>query len=285
MMNYRLFFIIFLSLNLSAQQLINLTDYQYHKSYFNPAYSCENEYNRVFVNYRNNWVKLKGAPNTFLISSEFKHLNNSFSAYLYNELSQNNFNHFGGVFNYSYDIIINKNSMFRLGLGFVLDELRYSPNNLYVFDENDLTLLESSKLINPNFNIGAVYKINNTEIGISVCQIMNIKSFSNSLNRVKHLYFSMSKKIYSKNKQNIFKPYIILKSLNTSLYQLDIGLLSFISDTYKLGLCYKSSDAISFISGVKIYKNFTINYSYDQIVSKLSKYHLASHNLILEINL
>ena len=82
-----------------------------------------------------------------------------------------------------------------------------------------------------------------------------------------------------------FTPYLLVKYVNPTPAQFDIGLKAEFKKVLWLGASYRSNEAYSALLGFTIRDNLVMGYSYDFITSDVSVRARASHEIMLGIKL
>ena len=277
-------------LQMLAQQDALYSQYMFNQFTINPAYAgSRNSFSSVLL-LRNQWSGLSGAPNTLNFS-----LHTPFSGkqmalglnFIADEIGPSKNSTILGT--YAYHLRTSKGKIsFGLRGGFYSSSL--NSNRLNFFDNNDVHNSGAVyQTITPNFDFGVYYYTPKFYSGLSVNHLFDNKVvYQNSsqthlyLNR--HFFFNTGA-VFVKNENLVIKPSIMVRYNAGSPVSFDLNTSVLFKKTIWLGLSYRSSNNVIFISEYNISNFLRIGYSYDFDLSKLRKFHSGSHEVFIGCDL
>jgi type IX secretion system PorP/SprF family membrane protein len=282
----------FLPLLLSGQNDIQLSQQFLSRVNYNPAATGGSNYMHVFLIGRQQFVGFSGAPSTQVLNAHnyFGQINSggglsitndrigvesslnaklAYSYYVHFEGSYLSFGLGGGVLYKGLDV--NK---------FILE----NPN-----DPNIYPYIGRSNKINPDFDFGIEYNMEQFQVGASVTHLnvnpINIKNYQSG----RHIYF------YTKYTFNLdldwkLAPSLVVHTSSWPIMQLDLGALTTFRERFWFGLSLRSSrnfrmESVVSILGLYITDFLGLGYSYDITLSPIRKYSSGSHEIALRFRI
>jgi type IX secretion system PorP/SprF family membrane protein len=243
---------VFISLGsypLFAQQLPIYNLYPHMKILNNPANTADDGLVSAFLNARNQWTGIIGAPKTrtfgmqgsindnmriggYLVDDKFG---------LINKLSAN--------LSYAYLVKFNDNHSLTFGLSAIVNESSFNLSDASVEDYNDVVLSMSSiEGVNFDAGFGFTYHWNKFEIGLAVPQIIETKIKYTSpendeyfFDLRRHLNVHASYLINPSNSKISLEPSVMFRTARKTPSQLDFNLLTYWNQKYWIGLGYRNS--------------------------------------------
>jgi len=267
-----------------AQQEVQHTQYLYNKSVFNPAYAGSRDVLSTALVYRNQWVKMEGAPVTASVSahSPLRKANMALGfSYVYDKLGLTNTNSFN--IQYAYHIPVESN---KLSLGLQTGVRSYSNEltQAVLIDESDPAFQQDvNNNWTPNFGLGAYYYSNTYFIGLSMPNILASKldyRDDGLAKRQNHLY-AMAGYVFELSQSIKFRPTILLKQTANAPLQADVNLSFYLMNTLWLGFGLRTSDSFNFMLMYQIDPAFRLGYSYDLSTSQYRKAISGSHEFMV----
>jgi type IX secretion system PorP/SprF family membrane protein len=244
--------------------------------------------------YRNQWDKVNGAPNSAVLNIE-ANMNRFFPgglgvSFFHDAIGfsrQNNV-----LLNYSYPIQIG--NIGRLGLGVGVGIMTYGMNPAWIPPQtiNDPTLPAAGfQAANLDLNFGAYFKGKNMYAGISSTHLSESELSSvgtqitpTSYQSARHYYAMGGYKITNVAGGNIDANLLVRTDLVK--FSADINArYFFVKNNKELaygGLTYRTSDAVAVMLGYNPFNNFTVGYSYDITLNKLSSVSRGSHEIMVK---
>ncbi len=268
--------------------------YLYNGLYLNPAYAGSRDVLNATVMYRDQWVKIPGAPQTASvgINSPLKDDRLALGIlYSYDQIGVTKTNSFNADF--AYRVKVGKRKDLTLSFGISAGFQNYSANlsNVATTDANDPSF-EGNNQNRWLPGVGAgVYLYNNRFFtGISAPYIL-----ANRLNGKAALFatstgiarqyqnllitggyvFELGKKVH-------FVPSVLLKYVpKYAPVTFDFNATFIFIDRVWLGASYRFSDSYDFSLAINLTKQIKIGYCYDLTVSPLSKYTTGTHEIMV----
>ena len=277
-----------------GQQDKLLTHFFFDKMSINPGETGLDDGICATTIYRNQWDKVNGAPNSAVLNVE-ANMNRFFPGGLgvsfYHDAigfsRQNNV-----LLNYSYPIQIG--NVGRLGLGVGVGIMTYGMNPAWIPPQtiNDPTLpVAGFQAANLDLNFGAYFKGKNMYAGISSTHLSESELSSvgslitpTSYQSARHYYAMGGYKMINVAGGNIDANLLVRTDLVK--FSADINArYFFVKNNKELaygGLTYRTSDAVAVMLGYNPFDNFTVGYSYDITLNKLSSVSRGSHEIMVK---
>lgn len=137
-----------------------------------PAYAGIGENIKVRVNGLTQWVGIKDAPDNQSISGDMRIGDRSgIGAFIYND--KNGYtNQFGAKFSYAHHLTLNykTDSFLSLGLSYNINTFRLDYEEFNGFDSS---VTDDRKTINHNFDVSALYRLNEFYISLNINNLLN----------------------------------------------------------------------------------------------------------------
>ena len=277
-----------------SQQDKLLTHFFFDKMSLNPGETGLDDGICATSIYRNQWDKVNGAPNSSVLNIE-ANINRFFPGGLgvsfYHDAigfsRQNNV-----LLNYSYPIQIG--NLGRLGLGIGVGIMTYGINPSWIPPQtmNDPSLPAAGfQAANLDLNFGAYFKGKNIYAGLSSTHLSESELSSvgsqitpTSYQSARHYYAMGGYKMINVAGGNIDANLLIRTDLVK--FSADINARYFyVKGNKELaygGLTYRTSDAVAVMLGYNPFNNFTVGYSYDITLNKLSSVSRGSHEIMVK---
>lgn len=275
--------------------------YMYNPQLVNPAFYGSKDGINFGANYRHQWAKLDGQPQTINIFADanipqthggigFAITNDRLGAF-------NNTN-----FNVGYTFIQNVKNKFKISIGLnagatfsKLDGTKLiTPQGTSTNLNDDNLSNQIQKSIRPNLAFGVAFIHKYIEVGISYTNLINAKDkFNGEINSLKPKYGGIFQ-TYITSKIKVSKDFSVKPSvvLNTDFkeYQTDFSFMAGYKEYIYIGLNVrgynkKSFESLSPIVSISPLRNFCIIYSYDVSLNKLSNVNKGSHEITINYTL
>ena len=288
--------ILFFSLSLSglfAQQDKLITNFMYDKMSINPGKTGIDMNNSICATsiYRNQWDKVNGAPNSAVLNIEgnFSRLfKGGLGLAFYHDAigfsRQNNL-----LLNYSYPIQIGNVGVLGLGLGIGIINYGIEPTWVPPTTSNDPSLPLGFAATNLDANFGAYFQGKDFYAGLSSTHLSesllekSVAGADQNYQTARH-YYLMGGKTFDDVLNGKIDAQVLMR---TDLVKLsfDLNARYFYSlndhDLYG-GISYRNSDAIAVLFGYSPIDRFTVGYSYDITINKLSSVSRGSHEILFK---
>jgi len=281
-----LFFVIVLSLDTTAQQDPQYTEYMYNMNVLNPAYAGSRNTLSIGVLGRTQWVNIDGAPKTLTMAvhapvGEKVGLGLSIIADKIGPVTEQNI-----YADFSYTINTSAEGKLAFGIkgGVTLHSLdrgalnSVDPESVYLeFDNKTL----------PNIGAGVFYYTNKYYLGLSMPNMMHSKYFEKRNGIIteasdKTHIFLTTGYVFELSKTLKFKPSIMTKVVSGSPLSLDLSANFLINNKLELGLSHRLDDSVSGLISFLVSKDLRIGYAYDYTLSNLGDFNSGSHEAFLQ---
>ena len=293
-----IFILLFLTLNLSAQQLPVYNLYTQNRILVNPANTADQGGLSGFLGSRNQWVGIHDAPKT--ISFGIQGLvrdNMGLGGYLISDRS--------GLIErlsinlcYAYMVKLSDDHKLTFGLNGIINENQFLMGNAVVRDMNDnLLSLSSSEGMRFDAGFGFKYNWKRLETGLSVPYLFQskVRYFTTDNNDYifdfyRHYNLFVSYLFTTGNAKWDIEPSIVYRDAINSPSQVDLNLTGRWDDKCWLGFGYRNSEKTSitltnkaFIisGGLTIKENIDLGYAYEMSNSAIYSRTNGTHELMI----
>lgn len=278
----------------TAQQDKLLTHFMYDRMSVNPGETGLDEGICATTIYRNQWDKVNGAPNSAVLNVA-ANMNRFFPggvglSFYHDAIGfsrQNNL-----LLSYSYPISLGNVGTLGAGIGVGLISYAMNPNWIPPQTMNDPSLPGTDfSAMSLDMNFGLFLKGNNYYAGLSSTHLSESELLGSSTglgtvgyNTARHYYLMGGYKL--PNVGNGALDFNLMARTDLVKYSLDINTRYFLKkDGNELGyagLTYRTSDALGIMLGYNAFKSFTVGYSYDLTLNKLSSISRGSHEMFVK---
>jgi type IX secretion system PorP/SprF family membrane protein len=274
-----------------AQQLPQLSQYQFNDYVFNPAVAGSRPFFELRSGHRYQWVGVQDAPRTFTLSGTSPIGNKmGVGGYLFTDIVGPT-RRTGVQFSYAYHLKLTEDLKLSLGLSagllqFLIDGSKISlrdPGDPAMDDQLRGELMPDAKfafyLYHPKFWFGA-----------SAPQLLRNKVYffddqNETLSQLEDHYYVTGGYRFSAGQDWIIEPSFMLKYVDPVPPKLDITGTVRYKNTVWLGASYRTNDAYCAMVGYWLKETFQFGYSYDIITSNLRNYSSGSHEVMLAITI
>lgn len=273
-----------------AQQDKLITHFMYDKMSLNPGKTGLDGGICATSMYRNQWDKVNGAPNSVVLNVEAD-MTRWFPgglgiSFFHDAIGFNRQNNV--MLNYAFPLEIPEAGKLGIGIGIGMMNFSMNPEWVPPTTINDPTLPAAYSAINVDLNFGIYFKgLQDYYVGISSTHLSesSLVSDENPLNvttynTARH-YYIMGGKTF----KNIGNGAIETNALiRTDLVKLsaDVNARYIWNQKAYGGLTYRVSDAVAVMLGYNPIRNFTVGYSYDISINKLSSISRGSHEILVK---
>ena len=240
--------------------------------------------------YRNQWDKVNGAPNSVVLNVEAD-MTRWFPgglgiSFFHDAIGFNRQNNV--MLNYAFPLEIPGAGKLGIGVGVGMMNFSMSPEWVPPTTLNDPTLPSAYSAINVDLNFGIYFKgVQDYYVGISSTHLSesSLVSDANPLNvttynTARH-YYLMGGKTFNNIGDGAIETNAIVR---TDLVKLsaDVNARYIWKKKAYGGLTYRVSDAVAVMLGYNPVQNFTVGYSYDISINKLSSISRGSHEILVK---
>ncbi len=274
----------------SAQQLPQLTQYQFNDYVFNPAVAGSRQYFELRSGHRYQWVGIQDAPRTFTLSG-ISPIGEKMGVggYLFTD-------HVGptrrtGIqFSYAYHLKLTEELKLSLSLSAGILQFLIDGSKIQLRDPGDPAMdqqLRGQTL--PDAKFGFLLYHDRFWFGATAPQIMRNKVYfldeKETLSRMEDHYYAMGGYRFELNDDWQLEPSFLLKYVDPVPPKVDLTATIRYRNTVWLGASYRSNDAYCAMIGYWLKETFQFGYSYDIISSNLKNYSTGSHEVMLAVTI
>ena len=279
-------FILFLSLNLSAQQDPVFNQYMNNLLTIQPAYAGMTGYVNITGLSRIQWVGFDGAPitNTLSVQGPFRKYNVGLGLSIINDkygpVRQN-----GVYVDYSYRINLNDDQYFAFGIKGGFNRYEALLTDLMVHDPNDpVAALDINKKYLPNFGLGVMWHADNFFLGLSVPKIFRNKINSDSGQSIyreeMNVYF-MAGYVFDVADNVKFKPTLLARGSENTPTIVDFSANLLFYDRVWVGATYRLQNSYGLLFQFFASSQVKLGYAYDLTSFSPSQFNAGTHEFML----
>ncbi len=278
----------------SAQQEAQYSMYRFNGLYINPAYAGSHEVLSASAIYRNQWVKIPGAPQSASVALHSPLKNNRVGLgliYSYDQIGVTKTNSINASF--AYRITIGKKKKVKLAIGLSAGVANYRAdfNSVATTQANDPNFAGNNQnRWLPNFGFGIYIYSDKFFVGASLPHMLlnrlNGKTsvFETSPDIARQYYHLLvtGGYVFTLGKKVKFMPSVLFKYVPVHApVTFDFNATFIFVDRLWLGAAYRLNDSYNFMAAVNITKQLRVGYAYDLTVSPLRQYTSGSHEVML----
>ncbi|MBL4662978.1 MAG: type IX secretion system membrane protein PorP/SprF [Flavobacteriaceae bacterium] len=277
---------------LHAQQDSQYTQYMYNTQTFNPAYVGSRGTMSLTGLYRNQWVGLDGAPETFNFSintpvGELKKVGLGLS-FIQDKIGPADESTITADF--SYTIQLNEKIKLAFGVKGGINLLSVDYSKLNIHNPNDeLQQYNIDHRVTPIIGAGLYLHDNETwYAGVSAPNMLETSHYddvtvSNATEKAN--FYIIGGYVFSLSESTKFKPAVIGKFVSGAPISIDLSANFLFYDTFTLGAAYRFDAAVSALAGFQINESLMIGYAYDYGIQELANYNSGSHEIFLRFEI
>ena len=268
---------------LSAQQDIQLTQFNANRTFYNPAAVGSRQALCISGAYRYQWLgyedeeNVKVTPQSMVFMAEMPVYKIHSGIGLSVAVDKAGFEKNMDIrLNYAYQLKIKKTHTLAVGLSAgilnkTIDFSQFTPEDDPLVTGSD----DSESALAPDLGLGVFYQIPGKFFaGISMAHLLQPEmEIGNASYSIASHYYLMAgydiSLINNRDTRLVLTPSVLLKTSTVST-QLDANLIVTYNDRVWGGLLYRMQDAVGIMAGVKLF-DFSIGLSYDYTLSSLSE--------------
>jgi type IX secretion system PorP/SprF family membrane protein len=289
---------------------------QYMTNYFllNPAVSGFDKDLELTAGFRNQWVGFEGAPKTVYLSGHKALLSkknrrpkavqgfHGAGGYVFSDQTGPT-TRSGLLVSYAYHQPLT-DKIYVSGGGFAgLQQYRFDESKIHLADNSNgldpVTRTGNLNALVPDLNLGSYLHSDKFFVGLSMFQVLGNKLFrfdnTNVPSRLYRHFFLSGGYNFEINKQFTLAPSVLVKYVNPAPLQADFNLKGIYNfnnrpksrhdDQLWVGLSYRTQDAVVMVLGMKFMEQYSLGYSYDLTVSKMSHHSAGSHEIVFGLRI
>ncbi len=277
------------SLNSTAQQLPQFTQYQLNDYVINPAVAGSRPYFEAKSNNRYQWEGITDAPRTFTlgINGPLKNQNMGIGGYLFVDVTGPS-KRTGLSLSYSYHVNLSDNIRLSFAANGGVTQYSLDGSEIKLEDETDDAYINSlQNELKPDAGFSFYLYGKNFYFGGSAPQLiqsdLNYEDAVGTSGRIVNHYFLMAGYTYEINSKFKLDPSAIVRFVNPLPLQYEATLRATYLDQFSVGMSYRQNDALAMLLGFNLNNTLTFGYSYDFIQSNLLNYSTGSHEFMVGI--
>jgi type IX secretion system PorP/SprF family membrane protein len=274
--------------DLAAQQRPVQSLYMFDPLLINPAYAGAQVQLSATAIYRNQWVNLDGAPKTLTATVHSSFLKEArMGLGIIATDDQIGIRHDVGLYGvYSYKIKLSRDATLRFGLQGGFDNLKSDYTKLNIKAAADPNLQGVISRFNPNVGAGIMLQTKSFNMGLSVPQLIENRTFSGEGNlpygaRQQRYYYLFANYNKSIGKNLKWIPSTLLRFQEEAPLSFDINSTFVFYNTVGLGVSYRNVNGFVGLFELQLNENFHVGYAYDFTVSELNQYSNGTHEIMV----
>lgn len=267
-----------------AQQIPTFSLYNMNHYLLNPAATGISDRLPLAVSYRKLWAGIDHSPSVQYASGNMLVTKDmGVGARLFN-YTAGPLRKTGLEGSYSYHIALgNGDTKLSFGLSLLMYQFYLDKSSLVVENIDDQVFMGKEKMFVPDAGFGTYVYGKNYYVGLSIPQLFqrNINLKSDIIlqeKQVRH-YYLHGGYIFETGSDFKIEPSLLVKFMETGVFQADINALVTYKDMVNAGVSYRSGDAMVFQVGYKNADLF-VGYAYDLILSGLRTNTYGSHEIL-----
>lgn len=281
--------ILLLALPAVAQQLPQISQYQFNDYAYNPAVAGSRPFFEFRSVQRNQWVGITDAPRTFMLSVNSpvgKKM--GVGGYLYTDVVGPT-RRTGAQFSYAYQLRLNEDLRLGLAVSFGLQQWLVDGSKILFRDQNDPVLDDQLRgSVMPDAKFGFLLHHERFWFGAAAPQLLQSKIYfyddrTASMSGLKSHYYAMGGYRFPLSSDWQLEPSFLVKYVDPVPAKVDLTATIKFRETVWLAGTYRTNDAISVMVGYWMKKTFQFGYAYDMTTTNLRNYSSGTHEVMLAV--
>ena len=269
-----------------AQQEALTTQYMFNGLSINPAMAGSDDNLSITGIIRSQWVGIKGAPNTQVLSVHSPMRSDNYALGL--NVTHDQIAVTGRTTispSYAYRIHFKNGAILSMGIQASIMNYRAGLTDLNPKDGSDAVFSADVNTWMANFGVGAYYYTNKYYIGLSAPMLLN-NNYSNSGDKIseaeltRHYYLNAGY-VFDIGENYHLKPSFLVRYAENSYLTADVNLNLYYKRYFGVGVSYRSGESVSALFELFINDQFMLGYAYDYIVSDLHVATSGSHEIMI----
>lgn len=272
---------------ITAQQQPQFTQYMYNTLSLNSGYVGANRLEVALI-HRSQWVGLDGAPATqsLTVGGRVGERIGVGLTVINDNIGPSNQLDMNGVF--SYNLPISYNTYLSFGMNAGLDILNVDWSEGKYAESQDPILNNNVNNLRPIIGAGAYLHSDAWYVGISTPNFIKTETYNDDdeivIDQTTQFYL-IGGYVFEITPDFKLKPSTLLKYTEGAPVTVDLSLNAMLQEKFTIGAAYRFNDAMSFMLGFQISRNFFAGYAFDYATTELNKYNDGSHEIILQYTL
>lgn len=274
-----------------AQQLPQLTQYQFNDFVVNPAVAGSRPFSELRSAHRYQWVGIQDAPRTFTFSGMTPVGSKmGVGGYLFTDIVGPT-RRTGVQFSYAYHLRLTQDVKLSLALSAGMLQFLIDGSKIQFHDPGDPVMDDQLRGdLLPDAKFGMYLYGERFWFGATAPQLLQNKVYfldeeNETLSRMEDHYYVMGGYRLHVGEDWRVEPSFLVKYTSPVPPKLDLTATLRYKDTVWIGAGYRSNDAYCAMVGYWLKKTFQFGYSYDIISSNLKNYSTGTHEVMLAITL
>ncbi|MBE9491088.1 MAG: type IX secretion system membrane protein PorP/SprF [Bacteroidetes bacterium] len=272
-----------------AQQDSQFTQYMYNTETINPAYAGTRGIPNFTGIYRNQWVGIDGAPETFNFTANTllrEQIGLGFNV-VQDKIGPSDESTLTIDFSYILRLTDNFNLSFGLKGGINLLNVDFTRLNIYNPTDPEFQYNIDHRLT-PIIGTGIYIYNDISYFGISVPNLLETTHFDSvtvSNASEKPNFYVIGGYVFNLNSNIKFKPALLGKFISGAPTSIDASANFLFNKKFTLGAAYRLDAAVSALAGFQISDQIMVGYTYDFDTTKLGNYNSGSHEIFLRFEI
>ncbi|HQW06342.1 MAG: type IX secretion system membrane protein PorP/SprF [Flavobacteriales bacterium] len=281
---------IILVAQVDAQQLPQLTQYQFNDYVVNPAVAGSRPFFEIRSAHRYQWVGIQDAPRTFTFSgSSPVGEKMGVGGYIFTDIVGPT-RRTGFQFSYAYHLKLTQDIKLSLAVSAGMLQFLIDGSKIQFHDPGDPVLDEQLRGdLLPDAKFGFYLYGERFWFGATAPQLLQNKVYfldqASTLSRMEDHYYMMGGYRLPIGDDWRVEPSFLLKYTTPVPLKIDVTATIRYKDTFWLGAGFRTNDAYSAMVGYWLKKTFQFGYSYDIITSNLQNYSTGTHEVMLAVTI
>lgn len=269
-------FCLLLACHANAQQVFKVAQFVKHNYIYNPAAAGAEDKSSIGVAYRKMWSGMPGGPQTTLLYGDhyFESKKTGVGVVLYSDKTGPT-SRTGGQINVSYSLDFENGKRLMFGLAGMFMQYRIDKSSFSNYIPNDPLLASNGTEMKGDASAGVYYKSKTLNIGFSAQQLMQsklnfIKSSTNTEGKLYRHYYLAGHYNWKTDDENMVVPNFSISYVNGSPIDAEAGIMIEHKNLIWTGLGYHYNQSLTAIAGIKIKKQLSLGYAFQQYRTPLS---------------
>lgn len=278
------------SVTAMAQQLPQLTQYQFNDYVVNPAVAGSRPFFEIRSAHRYQWVGIQDAPRTFTFSAAAPIGEKmGLGGYIFTDIVGPT-RRTGAQISYAYHLKLTQDIKLSLSVSAGLLQFLIDGSKIQFHDSGDPVLDNQLRgETKPDAKFGLYLYGKRFWFGATAPQLLRNKVYfldqNSTLSRMQDHYYIMGGYRFLLGDDWKIEPSFLVKYTTPVPIKLDLTATIRYKDTFWIGAAYRTNDAYSAMVGLWLKKTFQFGYSYDIISSNLNNYSTGTHEIMLAITI
>lgn len=272
-----------------AQQLPQISQYQFCDYLYNPAVAGTRQLFEMRSVHRNQWVGITDAPRTFMLSASTPLGDKmGLGGFLYTDIVGPT-RRTGVQFSYAYHLRFTEDLRLSLSLAGGLQQFLVDGSKVQFHDQGDPVLDSQVRgSLMPDATFAFMLYHPKFWVGVSAPQLMQNKIYfyddrTQSLSKIEDHYYASAGYRFEFGDDWRLEPSVLVKYVSPVPAKIDLTATVRYREMFWLAGTYRTNDAISVMVGTWIKRSFQFGYAYDITTTNLRNYSSGTHEVMLGV--